>query len=395
MIRAFEVQNFKALKDVRLSLTPIHVLIGPNDSGKTSILEAVAALCRSVDHSLEESFAGKWSGRDLVWQHEKFGTVDFHVYGAPAELAVYYRLRVNFRSSGRSAVTLGESITLGAGKLIEFNEEDNLTWVCRSARQDFRSNSNERGDKAKHVYDLLRGVQIYRWIPRFLSLPNAPHSARQFRMEPSGFGLALCLDDIIGYDRKLFEKLEARFRAIFPEVEIIRLLPESAFLAPPDDSAEVPELRRADGKGIYFQLAHGGPQIPASQASDGMLLILAYLTILHLPQPPRVLLVEEPENGIHPARLKEVLSILRDLIHSQQHTQIVLTTHSPYVVDLFKPEEVTLCFKDEEGAVQTRRLSKSKAVREQIDVFTLGEIWTGDGDERLMERVPGSEDAGE
>jgi predicted ATPase len=106
-------------------------------------------------------------------------------------------------------------------------------------------------------------------------------------------------------------------------------------------------------------------------------------------------LIEEPENGIHPGRLKEVLTILRELIQSQEHTQIILTTHSPYVVDLFKPEEVTLCFKDDEGAIQTRRLSESKAVREQIDVFTLGEIWAGDGDERLMEAASASEDADE
>jgi AAA15 family ATPase/GTPase len=44
MIRTFRVQNYKALRDVTLELTPMHLLIGPNDSGKTSILEALAAL---------------------------------------------------------------------------------------------------------------------------------------------------------------------------------------------------------------------------------------------------------------------------------------------------------------------------------------------------------------
>jgi len=126
-----------------------------------------------------------------------------------------------------------------------------------------------------------------------------------------------------------------------------------------------------------------------------MLLILAYLAVLHVPQPPRLLLVEEPENGIHPARLKEVLSILRDLVAEQSHTQVVMTTHSPYVVDSFQPEEVTLCHKGDDGAIQTRLLSQSKAVREQVDVFTLGEIWTGEGDERLLERATSDEGAAE
>ena len=46
MITRFQVQNYKALRDVTLDLTPMHVLIGPNDAGKTSILEAITALCR-------------------------------------------------------------------------------------------------------------------------------------------------------------------------------------------------------------------------------------------------------------------------------------------------------------------------------------------------------------
>ena len=63
MITQFRVQNYKALRDVTLDLTPIHVLIGPNDTGKTSILDAVAALCRSVDHDAENTFTGIWDGR--------------------------------------------------------------------------------------------------------------------------------------------------------------------------------------------------------------------------------------------------------------------------------------------------------------------------------------------
>ncbi|MDB5293217.1 MAG: recombination protein, partial [Phycisphaerales bacterium] len=107
------------------------------------------------------------------------------------------------------------------------------------------------------------------------------------------------------------------------------------------------------------------------------------------PKPPRVILVEEPENGIHPKRLGEVLGILRDLIQGQSHTQIVLTTHSPYVLDLFSPEEVTLCRKDEDGAISVHRLSESAAVREQLSVFGLGEIWAASGDEVLAGRAGG------
>jgi predicted ATPase len=237
----------------------------------------------------------------------------------------------------------------------------------------------------RRVHELLECVHYYRWNPQFLALPVAPDANRRFRMESNGFGLALCLDEIMGYDREQFAKLEKRFTEIFPHINSIVLQQESAYRAPVDNPEQVTILQRTDGKGLYFRLNNGHQLIPASQASDGTLLVLAYLAVLYLPKPPRVLLVEEPENGIHPKRLHDILTILRELTHEQSHTQILLTTHSPYVVDLFEPEEVTLCTKLDSGEVKTTRLSESPTIRKQIDVFTLGEIWTAEDDETIAD----------
>ena len=214
-------------------------------------------------------------------------------------------------------------------------------------------------------------------------------------MEPTGFGLALCLDDMLGYDRRRFDDLENRFKQVFPEVNSILLMREPAFTGPVDDPEQIPMLQRADGKGLHFRYNGNGQELSASQVSDGMLLVLAYLTVLYLPQPPRVLLIEEPENGIHPRRLQDVLQILRELITEQGYTQIILTTHSPYVVDQFQPEEVSLCYKEEDGSVLAHRLSESQTVREQIDLFTLGEIWTAEGDEVLAKTAQRRAEASE
>ena len=129
--------------------------------------------------------------------------------------------------------------------------------------------------------------------------------------------------------------------------------------------------------------------IPASQVSDGLLLVLAYLTLLHLPKQerPRLVLIEEPENGIHPKRLEDVVHVIRDLIREQTDTQVLMTTHSPYIVDLFKPGEVYICRIGDDHAAQVRRLSGSQRVSKQLDVFSLGEIWTAEGDDRLAKDV--------
>ena len=189
-------------------------------------------------------------------------------------------------------------------------------------------------------------------------------------MQPTGFGLPRCLDDILGYDRRRFDQLEAEFVNIFPEFASIKLEPCPAYRSAQGFlGRDIPNLQSAEGKRVGFELKESGTVLPASQASDGVLIVLAYLTVMHLPKPPAMILVEEPENGIHPKRLQEIVRILRSLLEKNTHTQILMTSHSPYLLDEFRPEEVTLCRKDKHGAVQTRRLSEIEHVRSQLGWF--------------------------
>jgi len=390
MITRFHVRNYKALRDVTLDLDRerMHVLIGPNDAGKTSVLEAIAALCRSVDHPLAEAFAGRWEGRELVWNG---GEESDGVVGLQAMLnedAGDYELACTFRPRGRGVVQQSETITVSSEDgsapfhLPQTRRSD--SWVYRAV---WRQGSPEGVDSRSFelVHDALTGVRLHRWVPELLSLPVAPYKRRAFDLESTGFGLALCLEDILGDDRDRFNALEERFRRIFTGIAQIKFRPEGAYTATPHPQTDVPLLTEGEGKGLHFQL-RSGTVIPASQVSDGALLVLAYLAILMSPAAPRVLLVEEPENGVHPALLKNVLSILRELIAEQDRTQVILTTHSPYVLDLFEPQEVTLLTKEANGEVRAHRLSESETVKSQIDTFTLGEIWTAEGDDSLAGR---------
>ena len=352
MIKTFHVQNYKALRDVTLELTPLHVLIGPNDSGKTSLLEALRAWSR-IASGQDEAFDGRWTGRQLAWRQAD-SEVTFDVTGRWDGREVRHFTRIRFPASGRSIRVVQNEVTPIEPPTSFVSYDAAVAWLQQG----------------------IGPTQFYRWIPSQLALPVAFDFPRQFGMDPSGFGLAMLLNDILTGDYKRFGELDQRFCAIFPSLRGIRLERETGFLT------VSPNLTTAKGLGIYFEQVDG-ERLPAAQASDGMMLVLAYLAILFSPKPPGLLLIEEPENGVHPRRLKEVLQILRELVSEQGQTQVILTTHSPYVVDLFKPEEVTLCLKGADGAVTAHRLSDSKSVREQMDIFQLGEIWTAEGDEAL------------
>lgn len=230
MITHFHVRNYKALRDVKLDLTPIHVLIGPNDSGKTSILDAIAALCRSVDHPLAQAFTGSWEGRSLVWRGEPDLDVSFTATVENGQLDFNYKLSCGFRPLGRDPKVQEENLSFGSeSQRVEFSSTGHhLTRVCGIEAQGRTATSEER-DAVRQVHDALVGIHDYRWIPRFLALPVALDAKRGCRMEPSGFGLAQSLDGILSDDRNQFIKLEERFREVFPHIKSIKLRAANAY----------------------------------------------------------------------------------------------------------------------------------------------------------------------
>jgi predicted ATPase len=119
MIKQFSVKNYKALESVSIPLTPIHVVIGQNDSGKTSLLEAIHAFCSSTQGPLVDAFPGMWTGRELV----HFGA-DKPVVGLRAsvvgngEVLLKYELGVEFPTlSDHSCKLAYQRIALGDGKM--------------------------------------------------------------------------------------------------------------------------------------------------------------------------------------------------------------------------------------------------------------------------------------
>ena len=385
MLTSLRVENFKALKDVKVDLTPMHVLIGPNDSGKTTILEALAAISRSVSVPLAKCFREPWQGQELAWKgraktpiglsvqaDDRNGKrLEYRLYLSPDYGEQHISL-INEFCSGYDLVDheLHGGSPFNSTTLHDYN-------AARATAEDARVVHTIQG-----MIEQLDGVHLYRWEPGLLRMPNAPSYLGGQRMTRGGFGLTLVLDEILGFDREMFGGLEAAFTNVFPSVISIKFRPSPAYrIADPVD-AQSGAFERAPGKSIHFQLSDG-TLVPAAHASDGLLIILAYLAVLYLPKPPKLLLVEEPENGVHPARLEHVLGILRNLSEQMGETQIIMTTHSPYVLDEFEPHEVTICSKNPDGSVATRRLSESEVVQKQKDVFSLGEIWTGEGDEAL------------
>jgi predicted ATPase len=388
MITRVSIKNFKAIRDASVDLTPIHLLIGPNDSGKTSVLEAIAAICRSVDHDAPNSFLGRWQGRELVNSSAFDASVEVSAEFAAEGCTIVYSVVSEFSDEGRNAIWKSAVATSNSREFNVALDESIATggiamWTLPAFAQ---RHPHLMAKAAKHpewfmsklVFEAMGGCWYLRWTARNLALPTALNPERRFRLEGNGFGLPTLIDDLLNYDRESFAALEGEFTQIFPHVRTIALVQQQGFNSPVDQSDETLTLQPSAGKQVVFRLKNTNRDLPASQAAEGMLYILGYLALMYLPQPPRVLLIEEPENGIHPNRVGDIVRILRRLVERHPETQIVMTSHSPYLVDAFQPEEVTWCRRNDDGDVVLTRLDTLPEVERGLSVFSLGEIWTGE-----------------
>jgi predicted ATPase len=113
--------------------------------------------------------------------------------------------------------------------------------------------------------------------------------------------------------------------------------------------------------------------VMAKFASDGTLKMLAYLTLLHDPEPPQLIGIEEPENQLHPRLLPELAEECRA---ASGASQLMVTTHSPFFVNALRPEDVWVLFRSEDGYTQARRASEMQGINEFMEHGALlGQLW--------------------
>ena len=180
------------------------------------------------------------------------------------------------------------------------------------------------------------------------------------------------------------EAAPADFAAL--EAEFQRVMPEFSGLEP----------RAAGGERFELGLRLAGDEtvISGDRVSQGTLYLLAILALAFDPHPPAILCVEEADRGIHPRLLREVRDALYRLSHpagaglDRAPVQVVVTTHSPYLLDLFRdhPEEVVLANKTGHAAT-FERLSDRPDVLEMMKESTLGDLWYSG----ILGGVPGDE----
>ena len=231
----------------------------------------------------------------------------------------------------------------------------------------------------------LNSLKIYRPDPNKIDKPG-PVGIGEELVNADASNLIGFLDLMLSkYRRDTFNQIELDLHKCVPEFIEINL----------DDVKPTKELIRLHGedKSNYsfkrLGLTDGRQKTIywADELSEGTLYFIALLCIINQPNPPKLLLLEEPEKGIHPRRIREVMDFIFRLAE-EKDIQIILTTHNENVLNEFTstPEAVFVFEKDEEGATHVKNLLRDiiepsnqrsqETGTKEIDFTTdLGESW--------------------
>jgi predicted ATPase len=317
MITSIHYKNFKALRDATLPLGRFTLIVGANGTGKSTALKGLKILPKPQNTS--------W--KNIVTAGLENDTVTISIYVSGYDDVPY--LIESWKKNG-DVSTIAEK------------GDDTL-----------------KNALVKNVIDF----RIFSFDTEKISSP-VPIQAES-TLEESGKGLAGFLDLLRDSEPERFEELNKELNRWFYEYDRILF--------------EVP----ANGqKSFLLRTKFGKHKIKASELSDGTLLALAYLTIAYLPNPPKIVAFEEPEKGIHPRLLRNIQEAMYRLAYPENYgenrepIQVIATTHSPYLLDLFKdnPEEIVIASKDEKG-VRFERLIDKPHIEEILQDAPLGEIW--------------------
>jgi hypothetical protein len=411
MITSIEVRGFRALRAIRVPLSEFQVLVGANASGKSTFFDAFAFIRDILQVGLDGAIFG--SARtgiamrasdplDLTWCRE----------GRPIELAVIARIPEAMQTETQPYRSLRYEISVAIAEELRLASE--TLWLCPDAPPESSPQRRLFPDDF-----IPPGAVAHTAAPRgwrkvvsktdsgndYFKSENSKWN-NMFRLGPAKSALANLPEDELRFPLSTWFK-----RLIMEETYVLSLNAQAMRLPSPagssgnllPDGSNLPwaihalettdperladwighiqtslrdlrairTLEKPEDRSRYIEVEYAnGLKAPSWLLSDGTLRMLALTILAYAPTSPGTILIEEPENGIHPQAVETVIQSLQSVYDSQ----VFLATHSPLVLSLIKSGQL-LCFgKAASGAVDVVRGTEHPQLRQWKAALHLGDL---------------------
>lgn len=389
------IQNYRALKDVTLGKTfenrhaeplpRMMAVIGPNGSGKSALIDAFSFLGDCSRQGVEEACDQPHRGGFLNLRTKGSAEpIRFEIYYREAHNArpISYSLHIDADGKGRPIVTYERFRQRRQGQswgqpfsFLELYHGEGYAWsgqtteekeesakVAVALKDKGRLGITSLGNLAEHpritaFREFLEGWYLSYFVPELAR--GMPMAGAQKHLNRAGDNLGNYLQYMERQHPRRFKSVLDRVACKVPGIQQIK-----------------PE-RQKDGR-LLLQFNERGYVDPLYQQdmSDGTLKMLAYLLMIEDPEPAPLIGIEEPENGLHHQLLEPLAQEFKQHAARPDGPQILLATHSPYLVDALSPSEVWILEKSEDGFTTALRAADIAHIQELFaEGIPLGSLW--------------------
>ncbi len=351
------ISGFKSISadcPLTLNLSDINLLLGANGAGKSNIVSFFRMLGFMMSGSFQMYVAQ--SGTNQKFLH----------YGSKTTPCINASIEFG---DDKNCDTYKFSLTHAVPNRLIINSEE-IKWSCKGNRsKDFRkqvvSNFNESGliessDKTCQTFrKFLSMCKVYQFSDSSSSSPmrqsSTVDSAHYLQSEANN--LASFLYYLRNNFYESYQKIVSYIKMVMPQFGDFYLEPERGYIS----------LNWTDNSANDYVLS-------ADQFSDGSIRFIALATLLLQPEKtmPNVIVIDEPELGLHPYAIDLLIDLVKE---ASLHSQIILATQSTSLIDGFDINNITIIEQDEDGHSTVARQLDSTHFSEWLRNYTISELW--------------------
>ena len=324
------IKNFLSLRNVELPLKPLTVLVGPNASGKSNILNALGLLNRMM---ILEKLPSVESIRSNFWAREA-NHITFRLQAKVEQTEAEYKLRLKAVAdhpfdAEELLVSSIKVISIQNGQGTVQDEDGKNETPYKSNKLALKS-AGDYGNKpiTSALTKFVNGWEFYDFQPPLIrghlrgGFPFIINIlSEELRESPKLDDDGSTLSALLSY---WYENTRDRFQSVSNSLAAATNL-------------EI-DQRSINGDNQLCLLEGYKQPIPLGKASDGTLRLVAYYTLLNEPELPPLIAIEEPERNLYPGALTDITNVLEQI---SEHSQVIITTHSSQLLDAFSPENLS------------------------------------------------------
>lgn len=352
MIERLVIKGYKSIKDQSVDLRNVNIFIGGNGVGKSNFI-SIFSLIRNLYEGNLEGYVIEKGGVDNLLYFGKKETqqidLDFQFSGNE-EGVNKNRFLINLKEAQDSLyikylATAFMPVSIWHEKEYERNVKES----------NFRNINN---GQAYFVNDRLKEFEVYHFHD---TGDNSPMKAKcniddNQRLKKDGSNIAAFLFYLKEKHPKHFLRIEKTIQSIAPFFDRFVLAPNRL----KEDQIQL-EWREVGAPDSYFN---------ASNLSDGTLRFICLTTLLMQPNPPKTIIIDEPELGLHPFAINKLAGLIKK---ASKEVQLIVSSQSVNLIDNFEPEDIITA--DREGKATVFKHLELSDLKLWIQEYSLGEVW--------------------